>query len=79
MHAGCNGGDMSGREAVDKLRMMGFSEGAMPLAVDIECECGEVFLMDTFETKCPKCDMVYGVTPCSAHDYTKIKAAGVNY
>ncbi len=79
MHGGCSGGEMTGQQSVDKLRMMGFSEGALPIPVDIKCECGNTFLMDTFESKCPKCNMVYGVTPCSSHDPSKIKPAGIDY
>ena len=79
MHGGCSGGPMSGAASVDKLRMMGFSEAALPLATEITCECGETFLVETFESKCPSCGMVYGVTPCSAHDPANIKPAGINY
>jgi len=79
MHEGCSGGEMSGVQAVNKLRMMGFSEGALPIQHEIKCQCGETFLMLTFEDKCPKCGMVYGVTPCSAHDPNAVKPAGINY
>ncbi|MGL5540709.1 MAG: hypothetical protein ACRDBX_03635 [Erysipelotrichaceae bacterium] len=79
MHQGCSGGEMSGKASVDKLRMMGFSEGALPIPVELQCSCGESILMDTFEFKCPHCNMVYGVTPCSSHDPSRIKAAGIDY
>lgn len=35
--------------------------------------------METFESKCPHCDMVYGVTPCSCHDVNNVKKAGKNF
>jgi hypothetical protein len=35
--------------------------------------------MDTFEYKCPKCGMVYGVTPCHAFDVNNIMPAGKDY
>ncbi len=79
MHSGCSGSFENGKQMVDKLRQMGFSEGALPLATEITCECGETFLMETFEAKCPKCNMVYGVTPCSAHDPKRIMPAGIDY
>lgn len=80
MHDGCSGGaNLSGQSAVDKLRMMGFSEMNLPIPFEIECECGQTFLMETCEAHCPNCMMVYGVTPCSAHDQSKVKKAGINY
>jgi len=42
-------------------------------------ECGEKFEMETFEAKCDKCGMVYGVTPCHAFSSENIKPAGINY
>ncbi|OQY38478.1 MAG: hypothetical protein B6226_03630 [Candidatus Cloacimonetes bacterium 4572_65] len=80
MHDGCGGSFESGKEVVDKVRQMGFAEQFMPLPLEMECsECSEKFEMDTFETKCPKCGMVYGVTPCHAFDASNVKAAGINY
>lgn len=80
MHQGCSGSFENGQQVVDKLRMMGFSQQYMPLPADMKCEnCGEEFLMETFEAKCPKCNMTYGVTPCHAFDKKYIKAAGINY
>ena len=80
MHEGCSGSFENGKAVVDKIRDKGFSGRDMPMAFSIECvECGERFEMSTFEGKCPKCNMVYGVTPCHAFDKTNIKAAGINY
>lgn len=79
MHQGCSGSFQTGQETVNKVRMMGFSDGALPMSLPIECECGNHFEMEFFEDKCPKCGMVYGVTPCSSHDVTKVKAAGIDY
>ena len=79
MHHGCSGSFENGQQVVDKLRVMGFSNQYMPIPFEIECECGEKFLMETFESKCPKCSMVYGVTPCHAFDKNNILPAGVNY
>lgn len=80
MHDGCSGGFNNGQQVVDKVRMMGFSPQNMPVPLEIECkECGSSFSMDTFESKCPDCNMVYGVTPCHAFDPENVMAAGVNY
>ena len=35
--------------------------------------------MKTHVDKCPTCNMVYGVTPCSSHDKNNIKIADINY
>ncbi|WP_461204958.1 hypothetical protein [Clostridium sp. DL1XJH146] len=80
VHAGCSGEFENGKQTVDKVRMMGFNTQFMPIALTINCEeCGDTFEMETFESKCPKCGMVYGVTPCHAHDPESVKPAGIDY
>lgn len=79
MHDGCSGSFQSGKEVVNKVRMMGFSEGALPIPMEIKCECGTAFTMEYFEDQCPTCNMVYGVTPCGCHDPKQVKAAGIDY
>ena len=80
MHDGCTGSFDNGKESVDKVRLMGFSEQYMQMPLDIDCtECGKTFSMETFEAKCPSCNMVYGVTPCHAFDPVNVKAAGIDY
>lgn len=80
MHQGCDGSFGGGEQVVDKLRTMGFSGMAMPAETAITCEgCGTVFTMETLESRCPDCGMVYGVTPCHASDPKSVKAAGVGY
>lgn len=80
MHEGCAGRFENGKQVVDKLRAMGFSSGEMPMSHQLECvECGEEFLMTTFETKCPGCGMVYGVTPCHSTEAENVQAAGKDY
>lgn len=80
MHEGCTGSFGTGKEVIDKLRMMGFGEKPMPAGTRIKCDnCGEEFEMKTLESKCPACNMVYGVTPCSANDPSRIQAAGIDY
>lgn len=79
MHEGCSGNFLNGKEVVDKVRMMGFDKQYMPVPLNVKCQCGNHFLMETFEGKCPECNMVYGVTPCHAFDVDNIMAAGVDY
>lgn len=80
MHEGCNGSFKTGKETVDKVRMMGFSNQHMPMPLNIVCSgCNETFEMVTFEDKCSKCGMVHGVTPCHAFDAMNVKAAGTDY
>jgi Zn finger protein HypA/HybF involved in hydrogenase expression len=78
-HSGCSGSFENGAQIVDKVRQMGFSEQFMPMPFDITCECGETFEMDKFEGKCPKCGMVFGVTPCHAFAPENIMPAGIDY
>jgi Zn finger protein HypA/HybF involved in hydrogenase expression len=80
MHEGCSGTFKNGKEVVDKIRMMGFSNQYMPVPLYIKCvECEKDLEMDTFEYKCPHCGMVYGVTPCHAFDPDNVMAAGKGY
>lgn len=80
MHEGCTGSFDNGKMVVDKIRMMGFDKNIMPVKTIIKCaECKNQFEMTHLETKCPHCDMVYGVTPCSTTDPSKIMAAGKDY
>lgn len=80
MHEGCSGSFEDGKMVVDKLRKMGFTDMPMPTKTMINCsECGEEFEMTHLESKCPNCGMVYGVTPCSTQDPSKIMAAGKEY
>ncbi|MBI9103612.1 MAG: hypothetical protein JEY99_14455 [Spirochaetales bacterium] len=80
MHDGCSGTFENGKEVVEKVRMMGFSEQYMPVPLEIKCvECDKEFEMETFEAKCPHCNMIYGVTPCHAFDPANVQAAGVDY
>lgn len=79
MHDGCSGKFENGKQVVDKVRMMGFSEGAMPMNISFVCDCENEIEMDTFVFKCPHCGMVYGVTPCHAFDPDNIMMAGKDY
>ncbi len=79
MHDGCMGEFENGVDVITKLRTMGFSKGVLPVPFDMKCSnCDNQFTMTTFESKCPSCNMVYGVTPCSAFDVNNVKAAGID-
>lgn len=79
MHEGCSASFTDGKQVADKVRMMGFDKQYIPMPLNIVCECGEKFEMELFEAKCPKCEMVYAVTPCHASDAANVSPAGVNY
>ncbi|MFO7831137.1 MAG: hypothetical protein R6V18_04025 [Desulfuromonadaceae bacterium] len=77
MHDGCNGNFSNGADIVRKLRVMGFSGQTVPGTLHITCEgCDIVFEMQTFESTCPECGLIYGVTPCHAHDTAAVMCAG---
>ncbi len=76
MHDGCAGSFENGKQVLYKIRAMGFSQGLMPMPFPIECECGTVFEMETFESHCPNCGMIYAVTPCHAFDPDNVMKAG---
>lgn len=80
MHEGCTGSFGDGKAVVDKIREMGFNMRPMPMNIKIKCEeCENEFEMTHLETKCPHCNMVYGVTPCSTSKPERILPAGIDY
>ncbi len=76
---GCAPDLNDGKAIVDKVRQVGVSKGLLETPHTVSCSCGETFQMINFEMKCPKCNMIYGVTPCSSHDPKNIKPAGIGY
>lgn len=79
MSEGCEGSLGQGREVIDLIRNKGFSDKPIDQPLEVQCECGEKFLMDTFESKCPTCGMVFGVTPCHAESVDNVRTAGKEY
>jgi hypothetical protein len=69
----------SNKHVADKVRLKGAANQAMPTSAEIECECGNMIVMDTLVYKCPHCKMTYAVTPCSADDHSFIVKAGIDY
>lgn len=80
MHDGCSGSFTNGKQVADKVRAMGFAGQFMPVPLDITCQsCDTEFAMQRYEDQCPKCRMVYAVTPCHAFDPKAVQPAGVDY
>ncbi|WP_457552576.1 hypothetical protein [Desulfobacula sp.] len=80
MHDGCSGAYESGKQIIDKIRMMGFNTSPLAVFLEINCtNCATIFQMENMEAKCPSCGMVFGVTPCHSHSAQFVKSAGVNY
>lgn len=80
MHDCCSASFQSGKDIVDKIRMMGFNRSPLGAPLRISCtNCHTTFLMEYMESSCPRCGMVFGVTPCHSHSAEFVKAAGVNY
>ena len=79
MSEGCEGSLGKGKEVIDLVRIKGYSNEKMDNPMEINCECGEKLLMETFEAKCPNCGMVYGVTPCHADSIENVRSAGIDY
>lgn len=80
MACGCGTPQKGGTAIVDKVRGKGMADSLMPQAYILTCSaCTATFTMSTYVDKCPNCEMVYGVTPCSAGDVNNIKPAEINY
>jgi len=69
MHDNCSGAYASGKDIVNKIRMMGFNKTPLAVSLKISCtHCDSEFEMEFMESACPECGMVYGVTPCHSHN-----------
>jgi hypothetical protein len=80
MHDGCLGTFEDGMEVLNKVRNMGFSEGALPMPMMITCAnkaCEQTFEMLTFESACPHCGMIHAVVPCHAFEPNNVSGAGI--
>lgn len=75
---GCNN-LKDGQDIVDHVKSKGKEHFASKVVHQIQCECGEVFTFTKVIMNCPKCEMTYGVTPCSSGDINNIKSAGIKY
>lgn len=81
MSCGCANTDKNnGKSVVDLVRSKGKDTFPLRTPLELKCSnCENTFTMNTHVDKCPQCDMVYGVTPCSSHDKGNVKPAGINY
>ena len=80
MHDGCTADFVDGKQIADKVRMMGFDSMSMPVPLDIRCSsCKEDFKMETMVSACPRCNMVYAVTPCHCGSPENVMPAGIGY
>ena len=80
MHDGCSAAFESGKQIVDKIRMMGFNKNPLAASLKINCtNCTAIFEMEFMESECPECGMIYGVTPCHSHSSEFVKAAVIKY
>lgn len=68
-----------GQAIVDHVKSKGKENWEPAVAHEISCECGETFVLKTVVMNCPKCEMTYGVQPCSSMDINNVKAAGIRY
>lgn len=79
MHEGCDGQFDNGRQVAEKVRLMGFDTMPVPAPLSLRCiQCDTAFRMQTMLTRCPKCRMVYAVTPCHAHSAHHVLPAGID-
>lgn len=81
MSCGCSNIDKNdGKRVVDLVRSKQKDSLALRIEHELECvNCNKTFTMTTHVDKCPHCQMVYGVTPCSSSDKNNILPAGINY
>lgn len=79
MSCNCGTNKLDGKAIVDLVREKGKDNMNLSTPHEIECSCGQKFVMNTFVDVCPHCNMTYGVTPCSQHNKENIKSAGINY
>jgi hypothetical protein len=79
MSCGCTPNLMGGKNIVDHVKSKGKDHFTPTVAHQINCECGEIFTLQTVIMNCPKCEMTFAVTPCGSSDKNNIKMAGIKY
>lgn len=79
MSCGCSSNLEDGKAIVDHVKSKGKENQQPKQALEIPCQCGEVFTLQKVVMNCPKCGMTYGVTPCSSDDVNNVLAAGIKY
>lgn len=79
MSCGCNNLGSDGKKVADLVRGKGFENKTPTGDLNIPCECGTNFKMETLVCNCPNCNMTYAVTPCSSSKLESVHKAGMNY
>ena len=79
MSCGCTSRLKDGKAIVDHVKSKGKENFAPTVAHQIQCECGETFILQTLIMNCPKCEMTYAVTPCGSGEVNNIMPAGIKY
>ena len=79
MSCGCSNLGNDGKAVVDLVRSKGKADLPLMIQHEIDCSCGNIFIMKTIIDKCPHCEMTYGVTPCSSRNTENVVAAGIRY
>jgi Zn finger protein HypA/HybF involved in hydrogenase expression len=79
LSCGCTTSLMDGQAIVDHVKSKGKDHFAPTVPHEINCECGQTFILETVIMNCPKCEMTYAVTPCGSDDINNIKLAGIKY
>ncbi|MEG2787326.1 MAG: hypothetical protein RR942_05840 [Romboutsia sp.] len=79
MSCECSSLGDNGKVIADLVRKKGFENMRTKVTHEIDCECGNKFLMETLICTCPNCNITYAVTPCSSNLKENIKSCGTNY
>lgn len=79
MSCGCSNLNNDGKKIVDLVRSKGFENKTPTGELNISCDCGTKFKMETLVCNCPNCKMTYAVTPCSSSKVENVHTAGFNY
>lgn len=79
MGCGCTSDLKTGMAIVDHIKSKGKHMMKPKVALQIPCQCGEVFTLETVVMNCPSCGMTHAVTPCSSDDINNVVTAGIKY
>lgn len=79
MSCGCSKNLDDGKAIVDHVKSKGKDNLEPKEALEISCQCGEIFTLEKVVMNCSKCGMTYAVTPCSSDDINNVVAAGIKY
>lgn len=78
MSCGCSS-LADGKAIVDHVKSKGKENEVPHVLHNINCGCGNSFILEKVITNCPSCGMTYAVTPCSSGNIENVKQAGIRY